>query len=156
MEHIGKIIKSTPRTFRAETEQGPFHPERTGHFGLMLTQDEPEGDFEMLHNSMFVQDKEAMIRDFYQSEDLRTWTLQLFKAFGVLDDKGIEEMNLTDPDSFDEWILARSWAYSASDNDTGLICFLYWKLVGMAELQSRLKRYEDAEVNGDIEWKEQS
>ena len=154
MEHMGKIIKFAPRTFHEETEQGPFHPERTGHFGMMLTQEEPEGNFEMLHNSMFVQNREAMIRDFCQTEDLRIWTLQLFKAFGVLDDKEIEAEDLTNPDSFDEWIGALSWVYSASENDTGLISFLYWKLVGMAELQSRLKRYEDAELAGDIVWKE--
>ena len=154
MEHMGKIIKFAPRTFHEETKQGPFHPERTGHFGMMLTQEEPEGNFDMLHNSMFVQNREAMIRDFCQTEDLRIWTLQLFKAFGVLDDKEIEAEDLTNPDSFDEWIGVVSWVYSASENDAGLISFLYWKLVGMAELQSRLKRYEDAELAGDIVWKE--
>ncbi|MGO5158690.1 MULTISPECIES: HU family DNA-binding protein [unclassified Bilifractor] len=122
-----------------------------GKLGKRMTVNDPQSNMELLHNALFVKDHEAMIRDFEHVEDLRSWTRQMLMAFGCIDER--EWSRMEDDDYFDEMLWAYFQSLRATDGIKGFIAFTYMKLIGMADLQNKLKAYEDAEQAGEFEWK---
>lgn len=140
----------TGEEMRIPQDEDPAR-EFEGKLGKRMTVNDPQSNMELLHNALFVKDHEAMIRDFEHVEDLRSWTRQMLMAFGCIDER--EWSRMEDDDYFDEMLWAYFQSLRATDGIKGFIAFTYMKLIGMADLQNKLKAYEDAEQAGEFEWK---
>ena len=100
------------------------------------------GMVELAHNSCYVKDGAAWYRDFSSDMDARGLARKLLKDFAEGDD------SFTCDEDFDECIAA--CLEDGMDSVEGLIALFYRNLWAMADLHTRLKRYEDLQEQGRL------
>lgn len=108
--------------------------------------------YELALNSCYAKDKKARYRDYETDIDARDFARKLMVSYGVwksMQEYGLDADNeLVDDDIFDESIFD-SLQYGA-DTIEGLIALFYRSIWAMADLRTRLKRYEDLEEQGRL------
>ncbi len=112
-------------------------------FGPRKTTGKPTAEmysYELMLNNCYVENKNAMYRDFDESRDIRSFIRDIAKSMRVY---------LTDdPELFDMALF--EYLDDELDTTTGVLGLLYSLLWSKAELYEKLKRYEDAEERGEI------
>ncbi len=112
-------------------------------FGPRKTTDKPTAEmcsYELMLNNCYVENKNAMYRDFDESRNIRSFIRDIAKSMRVYltDDPELLDMALFD------------YLDDELDTTTGVLGLLYSLLWSKAELYEKLKRYEDAEERGEI------
>lgn len=95
---------------------------------------------ELVHNSCYAKDGNAIYRDFEEEVDARELTRKLFKQYAGGDDA------FTCDEDFDDYILD-CLAYG-TDTIEGVIALFYRNLLAQEDLYEKLKHYEDLEEQG--------
>jgi hypothetical protein len=96
------------------------------------------GMFELMHNQVFVKDREAWYRDFEREVSVRQLAREMFSRNGI-------SGPLLDAE-FDNYMV--ELLYDGYETINGMIALYYNALCGFAEVRERLKKYEDLEEQG--------
>ncbi len=95
---------------------------------------------ELAHNSCYAKDHKARYRDYDTDIDARELTIKFLDRFADIPNEFASD------EDFDDFMLD-SLQYGV-DKMLGLIALFYRNLWAMADLQERLKEYEDLEEQG--------
>lgn len=110
-----------------------------------LSTDKPVSEMSMIelaHNSCYIKDGKARVRDFDNDFDARELTRKILED--LADDAFIDNTDET----FDN-VITDYLQYGTSEL-IGLIAVFYRNLWAMADLRERLKEYEDLEEQGNL------
>lgn len=98
--------------------------------------------YELAHNSCYMKDGKARVRDFENDFDARELTIKLLEKYADIPNE------FTCDDEFDEYILDA--LQYGTDSMLGLIAVFYQNLWAMADLREVLAGYEDLKEQGKL------
>lgn len=112
-------------------------------FGPPKTTNKPTAEmcsYELMLNNCYIDNENAMYRDFFESRDIHSLIRDIAKSMRVYLTDDPELLDITLFDYLDSELDTTDWVL-------GLLYALLWS---KAELYEKLKRYEDAEERGEI------